>query len=1027
MAATRSRRNHSETPEVLATRYCLEGRDPDGFEIKNFNLKGRGVVARRNYLHGEFLMQYHGLLLSADEGSALEDQASSGYRYFFSFQKKELCMDATEEPVSGPILGRLVNHGEKREINAKVKVLVISGKPALCLFSLRNIAEGEEILYDYGVKDLPWKKNKTTNKSHTNMDLAEGEKLAANRNTSVKEDKDSDENHFDQILLSDEMADTNMETAGGEKSSTNNVTGSQTTLAIEVQDTLYVDVQEVDHKMDGEQSYVPEPDSNFHDESEFDKTLASPDKLTGPIIPVTVSMEKNSNKAWALKTLEELSTGDPKHLAFTKEVTAGPSSPVNTDGEAKEPCMENNVLSSGDDDDDDDASYVLSSGCSDCSDIIPWIPMSKKSKPDNKSLESTVTAGQQTTSEMEVEAEEPCSDTNGISEDNQNQGQMLNNDRLEESAPKNNKRKYRKPNRTCPFCDKSYAKLSRHIASQHSQLDAVKRALILPKKDRLAIFQSFKKEGILKTNRSQAKLLNPSYQRERSASSGSLVMCSICSGFYSKCYIKRHTNICQSASEACCSSVPVPVSLMSCANTYGGDFFNEVLSKFRQDDIGGVCTTDPILIHIGQRLWYKIKTKQDKKMEVRRSVMTDMRRLACLYLEMLKHEETLGQIPSKEGNVADMFKRKNFNHLEAAIDTYTRNNTSDIQTVKAGLKSGLYYLLKSTSKILKAIYLVEEKDELSDDVDKFISLLELNHNFVFGDATYSINQQRQIRLRRPEALPLEDDVKNLRNYTLKKMNEITSDELTFRDIHTFKELRDLVVCRLTLFNARRGGEPSRLLIREWKDAESGIWLNQAQLKTLDPLDKALADRYKITYQSGKGNKHIVPVLFPNDTIEAVKKISSKEARSVIPGIENNLFLFPSTNGSQNHVSGWHAVSSVCDKVKLMNKSTITATKNRHRVSTMCAMMDIPEADRQFIYKHLGHSEETNRNVYQTPLALKEITVVARRLEEIDEGSFYMEVEITETPCNLIITTNCSCPSVINPCHDKYTVGLSTVL
>lgn len=85
------------------------------------------------------------------------------------------------------------------------------------------------------------------------------------------------------------------------------------------------------------------------------------------------------------------------------------------------------------------------------------------------------------------------------------------------------------------------------------------------------------------------------------------------------------------------------------------------------------------------------------------------------------------------------------------------------------------------------------------------------------------------------------------------------------------------------------------------------------------------------------------------------------------------------------MSGWHAVSSVCDNVTLTNKSIVTATKNRHRVSTMFALMDVPENDRQFIYKHLGHSEETNKNIYQTPLALKELTVVGSRLQTIDEG------------------------------------------
>ena len=74
-----------------------------------------------------------------------------------------LCsIDATDEPKREPCFGRLVNHGEKTEINAKMKLLEMEGKPILALFALRNIQEGEEIRYCYGVKNLPWKKTQVS-------------------------------------------------------------------------------------------------------------------------------------------------------------------------------------------------------------------------------------------------------------------------------------------------------------------------------------------------------------------------------------------------------------------------------------------------------------------------------------------------------------------------------------------------------------------------------------------------------------------------------------------------------------------------------------------------------------------------------------------------------------------------------------------------------------------------------------------------------------------------------------------------
>uniref|UniRef100_A0A8W8LWL2 SET domain-containing protein n=1 Tax=Magallana gigas TaxID=29159 RepID=A0A8W8LWL2_MAGGI len=67
---------------------------------------------------------------------------------------KEGSVDASEEDGR---LGRLVNHGSKKEINCKMKLI----GEVLCLFGTRDIYEGEELLYDYGLKFYPW--NSKTN------------------------------------------------------------------------------------------------------------------------------------------------------------------------------------------------------------------------------------------------------------------------------------------------------------------------------------------------------------------------------------------------------------------------------------------------------------------------------------------------------------------------------------------------------------------------------------------------------------------------------------------------------------------------------------------------------------------------------------------------------------------------------------------------------------------------------------------------------------------------------------------------
>lgn len=65
-------------------------------------------------------------------------------------------LDATESSRKG----RFANDAAPGDVhrNATMKCLPSKGKPYLALFANRKIGIGEEIRYDYGVPDLPWRK-----------------------------------------------------------------------------------------------------------------------------------------------------------------------------------------------------------------------------------------------------------------------------------------------------------------------------------------------------------------------------------------------------------------------------------------------------------------------------------------------------------------------------------------------------------------------------------------------------------------------------------------------------------------------------------------------------------------------------------------------------------------------------------------------------------------------------------------------------------------------------------------------------
>ncbi|XP_052814090.1 N-lysine methyltransferase KMT5A-B-like [Mya arenaria] len=105
-------------------------KDQDGYTVKDFGFKGRGIKTIVDRKNGDFLLHYTGELITGEEGDRREAKNSTGFRFFFISKGKQLCVDASEE--SGR-LGRLVNHGHKKELNAVMKE--VSGQ--LILFAQR--------------------------------------------------------------------------------------------------------------------------------------------------------------------------------------------------------------------------------------------------------------------------------------------------------------------------------------------------------------------------------------------------------------------------------------------------------------------------------------------------------------------------------------------------------------------------------------------------------------------------------------------------------------------------------------------------------------------------------------------------------------------------------------------------------------------------------------------------------------------------------------------------------------------------
>jgi len=98
-----------------------------------------------------------------------------------------------------------------------------------------------------------------------------------------------------------------------------------------------------------------------------------------------------------------------------------------------------------------------------------------------------------------------------------------------------------------------------------------------------------------------------------------------------------------------------------------------------------------------------------------------MRHLGALVL----HFQDQFSVKDKPRNSIEMLERRKFPQLSKAIKTNRQN--SGTSEFKAGLKAGLKFFITDFAKVCKGIYLVKHDDDKASEIDKFVTVFQLNY------------------------------------------------------------------------------------------------------------------------------------------------------------------------------------------------------------------------------------------------------------------------------------------------------------
>ncbi|XP_057317070.1 uncharacterized protein LOC130661123 [Hydractinia symbiolongicarpus] len=496
-----------------------------------------------------------------------------------------------------------------------------------------------------------------------------------------------------------------------------------------------------------------------------------------------------------------------------------------------------------------------------------------------------------------------------------------------------------------PICGYMQIALPRHLSLKLKKGPAVVKALSLPRRERIKALDNLKKIGVFNYIQRRWRKKNQSISEKEQATT-----------------TMRYSFLLH-------AKEPLNFNDLK-------DDFKAVLNKMILDDVSSMAKSDAVILMIGSGMFNGQKCKSGKKHEVEKKVRQTMRQLSRLFIAF---KESLG-IPVDS---SAMLNKNNICHLRSAIDKLCGDDE------KCGLKVQLQNTIKGAAKMLQAHYLVEG-DMKADQVRVFMAVLSLVEDEVFGGALYKIKQKRNKITQKPGNLPTNETVEQRTTY----LRNLTSKEKLAYELpaEIYVDVRDAVCARLTMYNGRRGGEPARLFIYQWKEAIDGTWLCS---ETREQYQSAIKSGNRITIQEGKGNKQ-VPVFFPPAVVDAMNFFCDFAIRKHSDVADENEYIFASTKGSDNHVS----LMACCKKANLTDK--VNGTMNRHRVSTLIGSFGLSEAEQQLAFDHFGHSGDVNRNIYQVPQAERQPKSTGRYLELIDKG---LDGALSATQIDTAISTH----------------------
>nr|XP_055069418.1 uncharacterized protein LOC129450574 isoform X2 [Misgurnus anguillicaudatus] len=543
-------------------------------------------------------------------------------------------------------------------------------------------------------------------------------------------------------------------------------------------------------------------------------------------------------------------------------------------------------------------------------------------------------------------------------------------------SPQKKSRSYNKK-QYCLYCSKPYAKMARHLEFVHRNEVEVAKAVAFPKrsKERRVQLNLLRKRGNFAHNtdvvrKGEGEMI-ACYRPKKCKNPKEFIHCIHCQGLYNKLSLWKHIKNCplkpkdddaqgrKRVRSLCALKTPVGLEVSK--------GFKKVLSLMNYDEVSRVIHSDRCIMQLGEHMFNRMGSDVTKHDYIRQK----MREVGRLLLEARRIT------PLK--TMEDFMIPANFKHVISAVKVVSGFDEEKNSYRIPSLALKLGHSLKKICSIVESNAMMYGDHERAECARDFRKVHQARWNEYISAG--AITTLKEAKWNAPQIIPFTQDVKVLHAHLEKKRDKFLNKLKNCPSADSYAALAKVTLSQVILFNRRREGEVSRMLLSAFQSRDSSE-LHEDIAICLSEFERKLCKHFtRVEIRGKRGRK--VPVLLKPSLVSAMELLV--ETREVCGVPNENPFMF-ARSGAMSAYRGGECISKAARECGIKNPEALSSTRLRKHIATMSKILNLDENEADQLADFLGHDIRIHRQYYRLPEGTLQLAKMSKVLMAMEKGT-----------------------------------------